>query len=124
MSRRMLYRELAIVMGLALALPLWAKTIKPMKTSIELASPARVGDVALPAGRYELIVDDKTAMFEKGTKVVAEIPYQWIRIAKSPTDATFFDKGELTEIEFAGKSLAIEFTDTNAPVSPSPLENH
>ena len=35
MPRRMLYRELAIVMGLASALPLWSKTIKPMNSLIQ-----------------------------------------------------------------------------------------
>jgi hypothetical protein len=70
----MLHREFAIVMGLALALPLWSKTIKPLKKSIELVSPARVGDIGLPAGQYELIVDDKIATFEKDNMVVAQIP--------------------------------------------------
>ena len=120
MSGRTLYRELAIVAALTLALPLWAKPLIPLKKSIELYSPARVGNTALLAGQYELIVDDKTATFEKDNKVVAEIPYQLIRITKPPTDAMLFDKDELTEIEFAGKSIAIEFTDDSASVSPSP----
>jgi hypothetical protein len=121
MSGRMLYRKLAIIMGLALALPLWAKPLIPLKMSIELYSQARVGNTTLQAGKYELIVDDKEATFEKDNKVVAEIPYQLIRIAKSPTDEMTFDqKGELTEIDFPGKSQAIEFTDTSASGSPSP----
>ncbi len=120
MSGRMLYREFAIVAGLALAVPLWAKPLIPLKKSIELYSPARVGNTALLAGRYELIVDDKVATFEKDNKAVAEIPYQLIRIAKPETDAIVFDKDELTDIEFAGKPTAIEFADTSAPVSPSP----
>ena len=120
MSRRILYRELAIMVGLTLALPMWAK---PLKKSIELFSPARVGNTALLAGQYELVVDDKTAIatFEKNNKVVAEIPYQLIRIAKAPTDAMVFDKkGELTEIDFSGKSQAIEFTADSVSVSPAP----
>jgi hypothetical protein len=80
-----------------------------------------VGDTALLAGQYELIVDDQTATFEKDNKVVAKIPYQLIRIAKSPADEMVFGaKGELTEIDFSGKSQAIEFTDDSASVSPSP----
>jgi hypothetical protein len=37
-----------------------------------------------------------------------------------------FDKDELTEIEFSGKSLAIEFTDNSGSLSPSasPLGNY
>jgi hypothetical protein len=125
MSSRILYRELALVVGLALALPMWAK---PLKKPIELYSPARVGNTALLAGQYELIVDDKIAIatFEKNNKVVAEIPYQLIRIAKAPTDAMVFDKkGELTEIDFSGKSQAIEFTADSASVShaSNPLGN-
>jgi hypothetical protein len=120
MSRRILYRELAIMVGLTLALPMWAK---PLKKSIELFSPARVGNTALLAGQYELVVDDKTAIatFEKNNKVVAEIPYQLIRIAKASTDAMVFDKkGELTEIDFSGKSQAIEFTADSVSVAPAP----
>ena len=120
MSRRTLYRELAIVVGLTLALPMWAK---PLKKSIEFYSPARVGNTALLAGQYELVVDDRTAIatFEKNNKVVAEIPYQLIRIAKASTDALVFDKkGELTEIDFSGKSQAIEFTADSVSVSPTP----
>jgi hypothetical protein len=86
-----------------------------------------VGNTALLAGQYELIVDNKIATFEKGNQVVADIPYQLIRIAKSPTDALVFDKkDELTEIDFPGKSQAIEFTVDSASVSPSPssLGNH
>jgi len=120
MSGRILYRELAILAGLALAIPLWAKPLKPKKKSIDLYSPARVGNTTLLAGQYELIVDDKIATFEKDNKVVAKIPYQLIRIAKSPADEMTFDqKGELTEIEFAGKSVAIEFIDNTGPVSSS-----
>jgi len=105
---------------------MWAK---PLKKSIELYSPARVGNTALLAGQYELIVDDKVAIatFEKNNKIVAEIPYQLIRIAKAPMDAMVFDKkGELTEIDFSGKSQAIEFTANSASVSPAPnsLGNH
>lgn len=118
MSRRILYRELAIIVGLTFALPMWAK---PLKKSIELYSPARVGNKALLAGQYELIVGDKTATFEKNNKVVAEIPYQLIRIAKASTDSLVFDeKGELTEIDFSGKSEAIEFTDDSVSGSPTP----
>ena len=118
MSRRILYRELAIIVGLTFALPMWAK---PLKKSIELYSSARVGNKALLAGQYELIVGDKTATFEKNNKVVAEIPYQLIRIAKASTDALVFDeKGELTEIDFSGKSEAIEFTDDSVSGSPTP----
>jgi len=120
MSRRIVYCELAIVVGLTLALPVWAK---PLKKSIELYSPARVGNTVLLAGQYELFVDDKTAIatFEKSNKVVAEIPYQLIRIAKASTDAMVFDKkGELTEIDFSGKSQAIEFAADSVSVSPAP----
>jgi len=121
MSSRIPYRELSFVVGLALAIPLWAKPLIPIKTSIELYSPARVGNTNLPAARYELIVDNKIATFEKGNKVVAEIPYQLIRIAKAPTDAMVFDKkGELTEIDFSGESRAIEFTADSASISPAP----
>jgi hypothetical protein len=112
--------QIAIVVGLTLALPVWAK---PLKKSIELYSPARLGNKALLAGQYELIVDDKTAMatFEKNNKVVAEIPYQLIRVAKASTDALVFDeKGELTEIDFSGKSQAIEFSDDSVSGSPTP----
>jgi hypothetical protein len=119
MSSRILYRELAILAGLALAIPLYAKPQKPLRKSIELYSPARVGNTTLLAGQYELIVDDKIATFDKDNKVVAKIPYQLIRIAKSPEDEMVFDKGgDLTEIDFSGKSLAIEFTDDSASVSP------
>lgn len=117
MSRRMPYRELAIVMGLALALPLWAK---PLKKTIELYSPARVGNTSLPAGQYEMILNEKEATFEKNNKVVVETPYQWKQTAKAPTDAMLFDNDKLTGIEFSGKSQAIEFTDNSASVSPSP----
>jgi len=99
---------------------MWAK---PLKKSIEFYSPARVGNTALLAGQYELVVDDRTAIatFEKNNKVVAEIPYQLIRIAKASTDALVFDKkGELTEIDFSGKSQAIEFTADSVSVSPTP----
>lgn len=117
MSSRMLCRELAIVMGLTLAIPLWAK---PLKKSIELYSPARVGNTALPAGKYELILNDKEATFEKDNKIVAATPYQWKQIAKSPVDAIVFNKDVLTEIEFSGKSQAIEFIDNGTSVSRPP----
>ncbi len=120
MSGRTLNREHAIVADLTLALPLWAKPLIPLTKSNELHSPARVGNTGLLAGQYELIMDDKTARFEKDKKVVAEIPYQLIRITKPPMDAMVFHKEELTEIVFAGQSMALEFTDGSASVSPSP----
>ena len=126
MFRRILYRDLAIVVGLTFALPMWAK---PLKKSIELYSRARVGETALLAGQYELVVDDKTAIatVEKNNKVVAEIPHQMIQIAKVSTNALIFDeKSELTELDFPGKTQAIEFTDDTVSASPEPssLGNH
>ncbi len=120
MSGRSLSREFAIVAGLALALPVWAKPLVPPNKAIELDSPARVGNTALLAGQHELIVDEKTATFEKGNTVVVEIPYQLIGIAKPPRDAIALDKDKRIEIDFAGKSMTTEFADTSAPVSPSP----
>ncbi len=101
-SVRSLVVLLALVVGLALAAPTFAKG---NSASFTLANAAKIGSTTLPAGDYHLVVKDSSITFEQHGKVVAEANGQW---KKSPIkeyqDSVVRDgDGRIVEIHLQGR---------------------
>jgi len=82
-------------------------------TTLKLTTTTTVGSTKLAPGSYKVIADASKAKFEQGNKVVAEIPCTLKDFSGKIIETTFVvDHDQLTEIQVAGKSKAIEFSPT------------
>lgn len=111
MSRIALYRLLASVLALALAVsvlvtPASAKETKAIaKASITLPSPLTLAGTKLAAGNYQLIADESKVTIKKDGKVVAEANAQWMDGQGKASDTSLVTEGDnIREIRFGGKS--------------------
>jgi len=73
-STRNLAVLIALALGLALALPSFAKG---SFATFTLADSTKVAGNTLPAGEYQVAVNDTTATFKHNGKVVAEVKGEW-----------------------------------------------
>jgi len=103
---------LAVVSLLAVSAPAWAKT---ESTQITIDRPATVEGTMLQPGSYRVVAPDnpkdvKDVKFEQNNKVVAEVPAQWTKLDhKSQYSEVMTDSGHVSEINFAGKDMALKF---------------
>ena len=93
---------IALVLGLALAAPTYAK---PSSTTITLSSASKVSGTSLPAGEYQLVVNDTSIAFKHKGKVVAEVTGQWKKAsAMEHQDSVVRDgDGRILEIHLSGR---------------------
>jgi hypothetical protein len=94
---------------LLLALPVWAHTDT---TQMEISSPTVIAGTQLKPGEYELRVKDGAtqASIVQDGKVVAEVPCQWIQLPKKAESSQItFSNDQITEIDFGGKTEALQF---------------
>ena len=93
---------LALVVGLALAAPTFAKG---NSTSFTLAYAAKIGATTLPAGDYHLVMKDNAIAFEQHGKVVAEATGQWKKsTGRENLDSVVRDgDGRILEIHLQGR---------------------
>jgi hypothetical protein len=116
MSRRLLPLIIAIMalgmMGVTASVSARAKNDAgdSLTTNVKLTSETTIGSTKLAAGEYKVAVDGGKAKFEQGGKVVAEVPCTVKDYQGKINQTTFIiDKGQLTEIQVAGKSKTIDF---------------
>jgi hypothetical protein len=113
MSRRLLPLFLAIMAITTVSVSVSAKNDSgdTITANLKLTSATSVGSTKLAAGDYKVIADGSKAKFEQGNKVVAEIPCTLKDFSGKIIETTFIlDHNQMTEIQVAGKSKAIEFS--------------
>lgn len=92
-----------------MSLPLWAQTFS---TDLTVEQPETVAGKELQPGAYELRVkNDATQLtVEKDGVVVAEVPCHWIQLPNRSefTEVTANANHQITEIDFSGKTEAIQ----------------
>jgi len=106
-SKTMRYMQiLAVILGLALAIPAMADTINK---SITLYNPAKLGGAELKAGDYWLVFDGANVTLKQGKKVVAEAKAEWVEVkTASRGDSIIVDNGSISEIRIGGRKRVIK----------------
>lgn len=93
-----------------LALPLWAAHIDTIDWSTDQATS--IGGPQVQPGQYQLRAEEgKTELqvVQKG-KVVATIPCQWVQLPSKPSSSeVLIDGGKVTQVQFAGRTGAVQF---------------
>jgi hypothetical protein len=111
MNLRVRSRLIAAVVATGMSLPVWV-TAAPdsMRKTIHIGSSATVAGKPLTEGDYDLVVSGNQAKFSNKGKVVAEVPCTWKTLPnKADHDVVMMDGSAVTEIEFQGKTQAIDF---------------
>ena len=96
-----------------MTIPAWAKPNSEgtVKTTINLQQQVTMHNSTLTPGRYEVVVEGNQAKFKQDGKVVAEIPCTWKTLpSKSQYSAVLVKNNQITEIDFSGKTQAINFS--------------
>ena len=111
MNVRVRLRFIAALVATGMTLPLWVSAATDsLHKTIHLGTTATVAGKTLQEGEYDLVVSGNQAKFESKGKVVAEVPCTWKTLqAKAEHDVVMMDGGAVTEIEFQGKTQAIDF---------------
>ena len=104
-------RFITALVAIGMALPIWSvAAADSIKKTVHIGANATVAGKTLQEGDYELVVNGTQAKFSIKGKVVAEVPCTWKTLpAKSEHDIVMIDGGVVTEIEFQGKTQAIDF---------------
>jgi hypothetical protein len=94
-----------------MALPLCVSAATDsMHKTVHLGGTATVAGKTLQEGDYDLVVTGHQAKFSSKGKVVAEVPCTWKTLpAKAEHDEVLITSGAVSEIEFQGKTQAIDF---------------
>lgn len=110
MKTNSLFRSLALLAAIALAVPAFAK---PFAKTINIAHNAKLGKADLQAGEYRLQIDGNKATVQKGRQVVAESDGRWEdRSAKSAYDSLLIgENGQVKEVRFAGQTRVFVFSE-------------
>jgi hypothetical protein len=110
----MFIRAKHLVTGVAaifLAFPVWAHT---ETTTVGISNPTAIAGTQLAPGEYEVKVQDaanQVSVIRDG-KVVAEVPCHWIQLPKkADSSEIILTKNQITQIDFRGKTEAIQFAD-------------
>ena len=105
-----LFRCLAVLLVIALAVPVFAK---PFTKTISITQDAKLGKADLKAGEYRLQIDGSKATVQKGKSVVAESEGRWEdRSSKSSYDSVLLGEGgQVKEVRFAGQTRVFVFSE-------------
>jgi hypothetical protein len=111
MTARVPSRFITALVATSLALPLWVTAASDsLHKMIHLGGTVTVAGKTLQEGDYDLVVSGNQAKFVSKGKVVAEVPCTWKTLpAKADHDEVLIDAGAVSEIEFQGKTQAINF---------------
>jgi hypothetical protein len=110
MRARLRLRFITALFAVAIALPVWSTAADSLHKTVHIGSAATVAGKALGEGDYDLMVNGNQAKFTIKGKVVAEVPCTWKNLpAKAEHDIVMIDAGALTEVQFQGKTQAIDF---------------
>ena len=116
MSRRV-FPFLTIAVLTLMTIPVWAKpnSSDALKTTINLSQPATLNNMKLPAGEYKVTAQGNQAKFERDGKIVAEVPCTWKTLSnKAPYSEIMTKQDQITQVNFSGKTQAIEFSSNQA----------
>jgi hypothetical protein len=110
MKNSSVFRSIALLAAIVLAVPVFAK---PFSKNINLAQTAKLGRAELQAGEYRLRIDGNKVSVEKGGKIVAETEGRWEdRSAKSSYDSLLIgEDGQVKEVRFSGQSRVFVFSE-------------
>lgn len=111
MNVRVRSRFITALIATGMALPIWVTAAADtIHKTVHIGAAATVAGKALQEGDYDLVVSGTQAKFASKGKVVAEVPCTWKTLpAKAEHDMVMIDAGAVTEIEFQGKTQAIDF---------------
>lgn len=105
---------LAILAFSAMSVSVWANKTDPgnaVSGTIRLTAVTKVGNTQLAAGEYKFIADENEAKFQKGNKVVAQIPCTLKPLSFMPKATVYVtENGGISEIQVSGSEMAIEFS--------------
>jgi len=98
-----------------LAVPVWAHTATAQLTVTETAT---IGGKQLKPGDYNLQVKDNQTQLRvvdaNTGKTIVEVPVQWIQLQQKPnTTQVLVNNNEVTEVDFGGKTQAIQIANHN-----------
>ena len=100
----------AIVAISAMTASLWADS-SAISATIKFGSATKVGDTQLAPGQYKVTADENGAKFQKGNKVVAQVPCELKPLSFMPRETVYIvDKGSVSEIQVSGSEMAIDFS--------------
>jgi hypothetical protein len=98
--------------ALFLALPVWAHTDT---SNFQIDQPVQVGKTELQPGNYVIRANEggNTLDILRGGAMVAEVPCRWVELAKKSSDNEFAtnDNHKVTEIQFSGRTKAIQLSE-------------
>ena len=113
-SHRLFPILFAIAVIFTMSLSVWANKAADDNTvsaTIKFSTATKVGNTQIAAGEYRVIADDNQAKFQKGNRVVAEIPCSLKPLSFMPRQTVYVtDSGKISEIQVAGSEMAIEFS--------------
>jgi hypothetical protein len=114
MQIRAKYHAIALAVFM-LAVPVWAHTATAPLTVTESAT---IGGKQLKPGDYNLQVKDNQTQLKvvdaATGKTIVEVPVQWIQLQQKPnTTQVLVNNNEITEIDFGGKTQAVQITNHN-----------
>ena len=110
MNIRLRSRVITALVATGMALPIWVTAADSIHKTIHLGSNTTVAGKSLAEGDYDLMVNGNQAKFTMKGKVVAEVPCTWKTLpSKAGHDLVLMDGAAVTEIEFQGKTQAIDF---------------
>jgi len=100
-SVRNFFTLFVLVLGLALAIPVMAKG---HSTNFSTTDSFKVAGNTLPAGDYQVVLSDSTAMFKHNGKVVAEAKGEWKKSTTKDTEDSVLrnSDGSILEIHLEG----------------------
>jgi hypothetical protein len=110
---RLLPILLAILAFSAMSVSVWASKTdsgNAISGTVRLTATTKVGNTQLAAGEYKFTADENEAKFQKGNKVVAQVPCTLKPLSFMPKTTAFVtENGGISEIQVSGSEMAIEF---------------
>ena len=106
-------RMLASAAVLALALPMWARSVSTKTYEVEWTNnqTTKIGAVEVQPGNYSLKAHGQSGSLDvmQDGKMVAQVPCTWITLSKKAVNTEVeVDHNKIVQVEFAGKTEAIE----------------
>ena len=110
MKRNSIYHTAALLVALAMVVPVFAK---PFTTTISISQSAKFGTASVQAGEYLLSIDGNKATVQKGKSTMAVSEGRWEqRDAKSDyTSIVVGGDGQVKEVRFAGQKKVFVFNE-------------
>jgi hypothetical protein len=114
MSRHAVNRVVRILVVLAVAMPLAARTVgangsKSTSATMDILSAVSLNGKQLKPGTYTVTADDTKVTVAQNGKVVAEAPVQWKDESTKPKSSNIVTNNEeVTEIHFNGKMRYVQ----------------